>query len=65
MDGLGAKVWEAGTGKLVKELHVPKLCTVWFSPDGRWLLTNGGRCRLWEVCSWNGAMRRTSRLLTF
>jgi serine/threonine protein kinase/WD40 repeat protein len=52
-DGLGAKVWEAATGTLVKELHVPGSCMVAFSPDGRWLLTTGGGCRLWEVGSWN------------
>jgi tetratricopeptide (TPR) repeat protein len=52
-DGLGAKVWEAATGKLVKELPVPGLCEVAFSPDGRWLLTNSGGCRLWEVGSWD------------
>jgi serine/threonine protein kinase/WD40 repeat protein/Flp pilus assembly protein TadD len=52
-DGLGAKIWEAATGKLVKELHVPGLCRVAFTPDGRWLLTTGGGCRLWEVGSWN------------
>jgi serine/threonine protein kinase/WD40 repeat protein/tetratricopeptide (TPR) repeat protein len=51
-DGFGAKVWEAATGKLVKELRVPGLCTVTFSPDGRWLLTNSGGCRLWAVGTW-------------
>jgi serine/threonine protein kinase/WD40 repeat protein len=51
--GFGAKVWEAATGKLVKELCVPGLCRVAFSPDGRWLLTTSGGCRLWEVSSWN------------
>jgi WD40 repeat protein len=52
-DGLGAKVWEAETGQVVKELPVPGLGIVAFSPDGRWLLTTGGGCRLWEVGSWN------------
>jgi serine/threonine protein kinase/WD40 repeat protein/tetratricopeptide (TPR) repeat protein len=52
-DGLGAKVWEAATGQPVKELPVPGLCMVAFSSDGRWLLTNGGGCRLWEAGSWN------------
>jgi WD40 repeat protein len=52
-DGLGAKVWEAATGRLAKELPVPGFCTVAFSPDGRWLLTNSGGCRLWEVGSWD------------
>jgi WD40 repeat protein len=51
-DGLGAKVWDAATGELAKEFRVPALCRVTFSPDGRWLLTTGGGCRLWEVGSW-------------
>jgi WD40 repeat protein len=51
-DGLGAKVWEAATGRLVKELPATPPCPVDFSPDGRWLLTTGGGCRLWEVGSW-------------
>jgi hypothetical protein len=25
---------------------------VGFSPDGRWLLTSGGRARIWRVGSW-------------
>jgi serine/threonine protein kinase/WD40 repeat protein len=52
-DRYGANVWEATTGMLVKELAVPGLCAVAFSPDGRWLLTTGGGCRLWQVGSWN------------
>jgi tetratricopeptide (TPR) repeat protein len=51
-DGLGAKVWDAGTGELAREFRVPGLCSVTFSSDGRWLLTTGGGCRLWEVGSW-------------
>jgi WD40 repeat protein len=51
-DGLGAKVWDAATGELSKEFRVPPFCTVTFSPDGRWLMTNSGGCRLWEVGSW-------------
>jgi hypothetical protein len=31
---------------------VPGLCLVTFSPDGRWLLTTSGGCRLWQVGSW-------------
>jgi WD40 repeat protein len=49
---LGAKVWDAATGELARELRVPGSREVTFSPDGRWLMTNGGGCRLWEVGSW-------------
>jgi serine/threonine protein kinase/WD40 repeat protein len=48
----GAKVWDATTGEPASEFRVPGMCTVTFSPDGRWLLTNGGGCRLWEVGYW-------------
>jgi WD40 repeat protein/Flp pilus assembly protein TadD len=51
-DGMGAKVWDAATGELAKEFRVPGSCEVWFSPDGRWLMTTSGGCRLWEVGSW-------------
>jgi WD40 repeat protein len=53
----GAKVWNAATGALVKDLPVTRFCAVAFSPDGRWLLTTGGGCRLWEVGSWNEGPR--------
>ncbi len=49
----GVKVWEAETGKLVKELFLKgDLGTVTFSPDGKWLATGAGGCRLWHVGSW-------------
>jgi WD40 repeat protein len=51
-DGLAAKVWDAATGELAKEFRVPWMCGVTFSPDGRWLMTSSGGCRLWEVGSW-------------
>src|SRR5262249_62298734 len=56
-EGVAAKVWEAATGRLVKELAVPRHCAVTFSPDGRWLLTTGSGCRLWEVGTWNEGPR--------
>jgi WD40 repeat protein len=52
IEGVGAKVWDAATGELAKEFRVPGGCEVTFSPDGRWLLTTSGGCRLWEVGSW-------------
>jgi serine/threonine protein kinase/WD40 repeat protein len=52
VQGMGAKVWDAQSGKLVKELPVGTFCAVAFSPDGRWLATGGGGCRLWRVGTW-------------
>ena len=51
-DGFGARIWEAASGWLVMKLPVPKQCRPTFSPDGRWLLTNAGGCRLWRVGTW-------------
>ncbi len=50
----GAKVWDAATGRLVKDL-VPTqpFVQVGFSPDGKWLVTGGAVCRLWAVDSWH------------
>jgi WD40 repeat protein len=51
--GGGAKVWDAATGRLVKDL-VPAQSRVGvrFSPDGKWLATSYVVCRLWAVGSW-------------
>jgi WD40 repeat protein len=46
------KVWEARTGRHITDLPVQSGSLVGFSPDGRWLLTTGGGCRLWEVGTW-------------
>src|SRR5262249_50307742 len=46
------KVWEARTGRHVADLPVEGGSLVGFSPDGRWLLTTGGGCRLWSVGTW-------------
>jgi serine/threonine protein kinase/WD40 repeat protein len=50
--GAGAKVWDARTGEKVQDLPVGGQCGVQFSPDGKWLLTTGGGCRLWAVGTW-------------
>jgi serine/threonine protein kinase/WD40 repeat protein len=52
IDSFATKVWDAATGRLVKALPVPGMCSIAFSLDGRWLLTTSGGCRLWEVGSW-------------
>jgi WD40 repeat protein len=67
--GTGIKVWEAATGKLVKELlAVHNMCNSNFSPDGRWLATwaSGDDCRLWAVGSWEpGIHIRNGRVAAF
>jgi WD40 repeat protein len=49
--GRGVKIWEARRGDLIKELPVDQ-SNVCFSPDGKWLVTTGGRPRLWAVDLW-------------
>jgi serine/threonine protein kinase/WD40 repeat protein len=46
------KVWKARNGRRVADLPVEGSSLVGFSPDGRWLVTTGGDCRLWEVGTW-------------
>jgi len=52
LQGAGAKIWNATTGKLAAQLPLGGFCGVWFSPDGKWLLTGSGGYRLWAVGSW-------------
>src|SRR5262249_30303510 len=51
-EGPGAKVWNARSGAHVADLPAASQCHVRFSPDGRWLLTTGGGCRVWRVGTW-------------
>ena len=52
--GLGVRVWEASSGRLVRELIPNEHNTqAGFSPDGKWLLTRtANEFCLWEVGSW-------------
>src|SRR5262249_5426471 len=50
--GVGATVWNAQSGEKVRDFAVGGSCCVGFSPDGHWLLTNGGGYRLWKVGTW-------------
>jgi WD40 repeat protein len=51
--GTRVQVWEARTGRLLRELPVWGNVDVAFSPDGKWLATMTGReYRLWSVGSW-------------
>ena len=47
-----AKVWNAVTGEHAADLTTGGFCKGWFSPDGKWLVTNGGGHRVWEVGTW-------------
>jgi serine/threonine protein kinase/WD40 repeat protein len=60
----GAHVWNARTGEHVAALPVAGLCRVGFSPDGRWLITTGGRTRLWRVATWTEGPLLTADLQT-
>jgi WD40 repeat protein len=46
------KVWDAGSGDLVRTWHMPGRTVAAFSLDGRWLATSTSEYQLWEVGSW-------------
>jgi WD40 repeat protein len=51
--GSGVHIWDARSGRLVRELPIPVSATVLFSPDGKWLVTStGADCCLWERETW-------------
>jgi serine/threonine protein kinase/WD40 repeat protein len=54
-----ARVWDADTGRQVRELPLEGSTQALFSPDGRWLLTAtaGDGCRLWQVRTWRPVRR--------
>jgi len=52
-----ARIWDARTGKPVRELPLAGSTSARFSPDGRWLLTYSADSRLWEVDGWGEARR--------
>jgi WD40 repeat protein len=49
----GVRVWEARSGRLLREFRLGSNVNVAFSPDGRWLATmTGQEYRLWRTGSW-------------
>ena len=47
------QIWNARTGKMVRELPSRGISIVSFSPDGRWLVVrNAERCQFWNVGTW-------------
>jgi len=43
------RIWEIETGKELARWRAGSLCTVAFSPDGRYVLTGGNYLRLWDL----------------
>lgn len=51
--GTGVKIWNAATGRLIRELNWPGSASVCFTPDGKWLLVSGYcGCRAFAVGTW-------------
>ncbi len=56
--GSPAKVWDARSGRLVKEFALTTPCDVGFSPDGHWFITDSnGSIRLWRSGTWEEELR--------
>jgi eukaryotic-like serine/threonine-protein kinase len=55
--GFGVKIWEAQTGKWIKDLPSGDTAVVAFSPDGKWLAVASDQFLLWHVGSWEPAHR--------
>jgi serine/threonine protein kinase/WD40 repeat protein len=54
----GVRIWDAESGRLLRELvHDDWYNRVGFSPDGRWLATSGGGCRVFRVADWELAVK--------
>jgi WD40 repeat protein len=51
--GRDVMIWDARTGKRIKELPIASSTSVAFSPDGQWLATaDDDDVRVWRVGSW-------------
>jgi WD40 repeat protein len=56
--GVGVRVWDATTGRPVRDLKVAGNAHVAFSPDGRWLVAaTGAEYRFFSVGDWRPAHR--------
>jgi WD40 repeat protein len=51
-DGPGVRIWEARSGRSVKDLPASVYGIPRFSPDSKWLLTSGAAPQLWAVGTW-------------
>ena len=48
----GAVVWDLEARRRVADLSIPQ-SGAFLSPDGQWLITNGGVTRIWRVGEWS------------
>ncbi len=51
-EGGKACVWDIKSGKLLHVIDEP-FCMVQFSPNGKWLVTNSERVRIWDAENWS------------
>jgi WD40 repeat protein len=62
----GVKIWDAVTGRPVRDLPLGCAPGLKFSPDGRWLATTDlVRTHLWKVGSWEEGPRLGGKSLVF
>jgi WD40 repeat protein len=47
-----ACIWEIASGNLLHTIDEPDCCNAQFSPDGKWLVTNANRVRIWDAETW-------------
>ncbi len=53
----GAQVWRIRDAARAAALRVDGMVAVFFSPDGKWLMTTPSPCRLWAVGTWREALQ--------
>jgi hypothetical protein len=53
----GAQVWRMADAARVADLPTDTPTGVFFSPDGKWLMTTQSPCSLWSVGTWREARR--------
>lgn len=62
--GLGLKVWDATSGRCIREfLPSTQMIMPFFSPDGRWLMNSGGQS--WRVEDWSEGPTRIAGEVAF
>ncbi len=47
-----ACIWDVASGELLHTFEEPPFCMVEYSPDGKWIVTNANRVRIWNAETW-------------